>query len=367
MAIPRPKILSVITVPTGGWTFRLAVSAAGNYDTDITATVAAGDYFLAWDMQSDDLFYELMDKIEAAIVSAGVNNVKPYFYFNSSNRVVIGFDTNGGFSDAVKLKWTLTTAALAGVLGFSTAADTTSTAVLNPSFTADYDPAYCWFAEEDGQLANHLVEESSMVKAVQSISLSGRVTTQRLARTFEQTLELAWLTRERTFSRDTAYSTAPVPPYYRNRGLECWWKQAQTGTRFRVYRDGIQTSSMTASQQTNMSEAGVLTAASSTTLTDTAKAFSVEPQTYKSSLIKTYNADLSHPVRMLISSHTATVFTLPTQPFGIAWGAAGQRYYTFDQRYTTCVVDLMKMMTFLPQEIAALDRYNISIPLLRYV
>ncbi len=70
-----------------------------------------------------------------------------------------------------------------------------------------------------------------------------------------------------------------------------------------------------------------------------------------------------------MGSHTATVLTLPNG-HGCGGNANGvaTTYYLLDQPYGTYVLDTKEMSEFDPKPInKAVDRYNIEIPLLRYV
>ena len=53
--IERPKILSAIVVPTGGWAFVIDLSKTTDYDTAVTATLPAGTYYLSDAHRSSEL------------------------------------------------------------------------------------------------------------------------------------------------------------------------------------------------------------------------------------------------------------------------------------------------------------------------
>jgi hypothetical protein len=65
----RPKILTAVTVPTGGWDLKIYFSVAGAYDTDVTVTIPAGTYFLADDGQDDDFIRVLNTEIQEGLGS----------------------------------------------------------------------------------------------------------------------------------------------------------------------------------------------------------------------------------------------------------------------------------------------------------
>ncbi len=376
MALPRPKILTVITVPTGGWVFKLYVSRLAEYDTTVTATIAAGDYFMSWDNQSDDFLYAFANTVNAAIdaAHAAFPTDSIQCYIDSDQRVNIVFEDSyyqGDPARGIKLAWTESDGDDIGkVLGFDHSADDTNASAggsNNKTFTADWQHGYAWYsswaANEDGWIEDFLAEDISEVYALQSRSHSGVVRTQRIAKRFTNTLSLQFVQRDRMYSQDVGYGETNVQPYERNRGLECWWLQAQTGKRFRIYRDGRQ-------DLASAAVSGTATASNTTTLTDSGRSFDTDPQAYKGRLlwIGRWGTNVNFPARFYISSHTATVFTVPNAgAYSQNMSAGGSTYYVFDQPYQTYVVNLERMKEFRPAELRALDRYSIDIPLFRYI
>jgi hypothetical protein len=366
MAIDRPKILTAITVPSGGWGLRFTVSDSGSLDTALDATISAGTYYVSWDGQSDDLLYEVSLQMKAAI-TAGPGGVRyPFVSLTSDNKVKFWF-SGSGFTGApgqdVEINWSHanTNANLAAALGFKTSADDQSTGADNPTFTADYAHGYGWYASEDGWLESLLVEDSSVTVAPQAVSYAGRVSTQQLAEQWRNELTLAFLTRAKTYSREVGYGSTPVNPYTRNAALECWWEEAKKGVRFRVYRDGR-------NDTTAAAEQGTATSDNTTTVTDSNKSLATDPQRYLHALYQGTSED-DADVRFRIASHTATVYTAPNaQASGATWDAgASSVYYLIDQWYETYVVDVSSMREFAPEEIPNIDKYRITIPMLRYV
>lgn len=368
MPIPQPKLLTCITIPTGGWSFAWRTStSAGGYETDETVTLDAGDYFMSWDGQSDDLIFHLTTKMQATCPA----NTKVLIDITSTHKVRFSFEgtamANANTRD-IKLQWTSTNSTLAGILGFDTSADDTSSGNYQ-QFTADYHHGYGWYADDDGLLMDYMPEDENIVEAVQSVALSGKVVTQKLAQKFKNLIKLRWLPQTKTFSQNVSYGATPVQgssstSYIRNAALECWWNACQNGTRFRFYADGqIDT--------TKAILAGAPTASNTTTLTDGNKNLTTEPQQYKGRIlyIDDYSANLSVPGRFYISSHTATVFTIPqAHPAGYNLATYATLYYVFNQPYQTYVIDLEAMKSFKPTAPdAALERYDIDIPVLRYV
>lgn len=369
MAIPRPKILTAVTIPTGGWQFRFYLSDAAQYDTTKTVTLAAGDYFVSGDNQSDDFLFQLATQVQAALTGnfAGVDFMADINA--TTHKVDLKFDQ---LTDATpplndtKLAWTeVDGASIAAVLGFDSSADDVLTAEDHPVFTADWQHGYGWYADEDGLLANLFVEDVSEATTLQSRALSGKVKTQRIsASLYSNSLELDWVPRGYMFSNGVGYGAANVQPYERNRGLECWWLDAINGTRFRVYRDGLV-------DTTKATDGGESTGGTTTTLVDSGKAWDIDPQQFAGRVfhIPTFSAGgTAISQRFYVSSHTATTLTVPNaHPSGLQPRSNDATYYVFEHPYQTYVVDTSDMSEFAPDEIPAIDRYKIKIPLLRYI
>ena len=241
MPIPWPKILTAVTVPSGGWDLNFVVSKAGSLDTALTATVAAGTYYLAWDYQSDCLLYALNKAVVDALIADGMpNDQRPVnVYLDEDNKVNIHFCGDGfaGTENDVELTWSTSDSDLAAALGFD-AADVQITDTDQPTFTADWQHGYGWYATEDGQLGSLLVEDHRVTQTSQVISYAGWVASQQIGERYINELSLQWLTRGQTHTRGIAYGAASLHPYERNEGLEAWWNEAAMGTQFRVYRDG---------------------------------------------------------------------------------------------------------------------------------
>lgn len=381
MPIPRPKILTRVTVPTGGWElfFKLSDVGSGSLGNELSAVIAAGDYYVAWDGQDSDFLWELCTKMNAAIhadaVYSGGSKINHFVWawIDTNHKVniqFIGSDFQGANNDDFQITWTHVDgdgASIAGVLGFDGSADDQSIGSNNATFTGDYQHGYAWYATEDGWLRDLPTEDVSITEVVQAKSLSGRVTTQHIADRYESRLALQFVTRAKMFSRDKGYTQAPVDPYLRNVGLECWWASANQGVEFRVYRDG------SISNTDKLTDAGTQTSGTGTTLTDSGKAWTTEPTEHTGRLVQTVEstADPDISIRGYISTNSATALTLPDIDTdiatGLAWGDTTQLYRIYDQRYQTYVVNLESMEKFDPRELPALDRYDIDIPLLRFV
>lgn len=377
MAIPRPKILTAIVIPAGGWVWKIYLTNVTQYDLAVTATMAAGTYFMAGDNQADDFLYELALKMNTAIDAGALAAIEVLFDIHPTTRKVrIKFSDATGANNDVKLAWTENDGDDIGkVLGFNHASDDTSTVDDDPVFTADWQHAYGWYAlsfgesaSDDGWLKQLEVVDLTEITAMQARSLSGKVKTQRIsANLYSNVLDLQFVTRTRMFSDGVAYATDLTYPLLRNQGLECWWQEARNGTHFRVYRDADYSSLARAS------ESGIQTARTGTTLTDSGKSWDIDgvQMRHKGRILyfdawSTDGTDIGQG--FYISSHSATVLTVPLAPPGAPdLDFDATKYYILDHTYGTYVVDLDKMGKFGWTEHQAIDRYDISISLLRYV
>lgn len=377
MSIPRSKILTCITVPTGGWAWDVDVSNAAHTVTNLTGTVAAGDYYISGDMQSDDLLRILAKSISDALAASAVGGGWSWIWIDSdSHKVNLGF-RGDEFVDAtgdndVRLNLSAWASGLCAALGLDTS-DVASTTTDSPIFTADWHHAYGWYADEDGQTEIEVVDTPAAF-SVQGKSISGKVKTQFFGESFVNGLALQFLERNesgrtKVFSDGVGYGEVPAAPYNRNEPLECWYREAMKGTRFRVYRDGRISTSTAADR-------GAITAATSTTLTAAGKSWSVEPFEHKGRLILTPTqftiGSTTPPFTWYINSHTATVLTVPDTgdvPTDENVGnGEGGTFYILDVTYGTYVMDTQEMGEFAARQTApAIDRYDIMIPLLRYV
>lgn len=374
MALPRPKILSVITVPTGGWAWDIDLSDVAQFDTNITGTVPAGDYFMSADQQSDDFLFALMTSIMTARAATAVSGIVLIGLNATSHKVQWKF-VEGDFASApgrdVRLNFTAWDSDLCKALGVDNTADVSLTGTNRPEYTSDWHHGYGWYADEDGQINDIGPADSPMSASVQGVApYTGHVKSIYYGERYANQIQLQFLERydqDRTkvWSDGKAYGDAPVWPYNRNEPLECWWHEAKYGRRFRVYRDGhIDTN--------KAADYGVSTASNNTTLTDANKSWSVEPYRWVGRLIyiDPYTGS-GIPQWFYIISHTSTVLTANDHPGwfdvdGNDGGAASHAYYLFDHPYQTYVADLNKMTDFSPKERRVIDRWDISIPLLRY-
>lgn len=361
MSIDYPKILSAFTLDAA-LTLTLYVDNAGSYNLDVTVTIPAGTYFMAWDNQSDDFLNVVMDACYTALVAAG--GVGGYDGADADGKPILGINTDhkvtidiGGDLD-VRFAWTENDGAtVAGILGFDATANLD---IEGTQAVADYPHAYGWYASEPGQLSNLMVEDSVEEMAAQSFAVAGDAATQHLAERYYNQIELRWLTRDDTFSRGVAYATASVDHYTRNRALECWWREARQGTRFRVYRDSIV-------DTTKAEEPGTATGGAATTIIAAGKSWTTTPQEHAGKLVIIPSWYGSASMRWYITSHDATTITVPNGLHNNVAGTNADTFYVFDQRYQTYVLDLFKSRNFNPTQIPSLDEYEASFALRRYV
>jgi len=375
MSIPRPKILSVVECPSGGWAWDIYISNVAQYDTHLTGTVAAGDYFVSGDNQSDDLLRALTASIQTQIDGSAVTGDVIIGIDPTTHKVELQF-YGTGFVDAtgdndVKLTLTSWATGLAAACGFDTSADDTSTTTDNPTFTADWHHGYGFYCDEDaqGQIVSPVARSKPAV--IQAVTpFTGNVKSIYYGERYLNALMLQHLerydqSRTKVHSDGNGYGDAPVWPYNRNEPLECWYHEAKYGRRFRVYSDGYISTPIA-------SDGGTSSACAVTTLTDASKSWSVEPHRWPGRLIWIPSYPDAIGQAFYISSHTATVLTVPNaHPSGFdvdggSGGAAGGTYYLFEHPYETYILDVGQMSEWDPKEIKSIDRYNLTIPLLRY-
>jgi hypothetical protein len=365
MSIPRPKILTAFT--TAALTLRTYITDSVKYDTTMDVSIAAGTYFVAWDAQSDDFLLVLANALTSAMLGSGIGGYddagpddRLFFEINSIGNVVMRW--RSGTKDDIRVAWTEQDGAtVGGILGFDTSADLDFDSGTYRN-VGDYKHAYGWYAEEDGQLRQDLVEDADVANALQSRAISGQVKTQYLDSVFENMLGLNYLDRDLTFSNGVSYTSAAVYPYERNKGLECWWREARTGVRFRVYRDN--TIDFTKAQVRGSMTAGTDT----DTIEDTGKSWDTDPQEHAGKLViaKDTSADPDELYRYYVDSNTATLLELPNDWNSYDINTDTSDYAIFDQPYRTYVADINKMNRFSPTELPNIDRYAIDIPVLKY-
>lgn len=390
MAYPRPKILTRVTVPTGGWAWTIKVSVSSALDTTLSGTVPAGDYFVCGDNQSDDLLYALMSSIQTEIDGGPGGDRDCIIYIDHDDRHVIKFkfagaDFVGVTKSKVQLTCTSWASGLTTALGVRDIVNITELIENEATLTLNYQHAYGWYSDEDGQINNIGPSDSSMSNSIQGKSISGKVKTQFFGDSFGNELVLQHLERysngyTKVHSDAVGYGSDPVYPYNRNEPLECWWQEARKGIEFRVY-GSARLNTIVANDR------GVADVTTTTRLYDTNKYWSTYDSTY--SILGDTNiwagcyvwipeyrpgsVTSGVPTGFYISSGGITYVDVPNaHPSGYdvdgnTGGAAGGSYYLFRHTYKTYVVDLKRMSKFMPRELPVIDRWNITIPLLRFV
>jgi hypothetical protein len=374
MTIPRPKILTAVTVPTGGWALDMDISVAGQYDTAVDVVVPAGTYFVSGDNQSDDLLFAIQTVIQTALTAVGADRFICIWIDPDTHKVKIcfaGSNFTGATKQDVRIDWPGSDSGLYQALGFDGSAIDASTAEDEPIFTADYQHAWGWYADEDGQLESLDIEDRNIAQVLQSTSISGRVKSQLVGDRYAATLRLQFLERAhqgrtKVYSRGVAYGAASVYPYERNQPLECWWMEARKGTRFRVYADARIDTAKAALMETELSA----TVAPEYEFNDVA--LDTDPQRCAGGVVWVPSVLVGYATRtdtyqaFYVASNTAGAVTFANEIAASVWDGTQEGYF-FDHRYQTYVLDVDEMSTFAPDEIPALDRFNIAIPLKRYV
>lgn len=377
MAIDRPKILSVVTVPTGGWTMTLYVDNAGSYDEKIQFTIAAGDYFVAFDHQDDDFIeawvegaFVALQTATSSTYNAATRKGKPILTLRNDGKVALDVSWTGA---DMEFAWDEDDGpSIAGVLGFDSDASDFHTGT---QLISDHQHAYGWYAIEDGQLAHLGIEDEEETVTEQARSLNGEVKTHYIASHYRNRLMLTHLTAAQTYSRETAYTGAPPHPYQPNAGFECLWREISEGKRFRVYRDAyphLDAGADDISEGHEETGTGTDPWPTSTTWEDTSRAWVTSPSEHTNKILAHhFPTDVSGAtkvvVRRFINSHTATVLTLANDICNATAASGGDEYYwIMDHRYRTYVLDIGAAASFAPMELPKIGRYEISIAMLRY-
>ncbi len=376
---PRPKLLLRLTVPTGGWVWTWYAEAGKVGETKCQCTVPAGNYYMADDQQTDCFLRALMVVAIAESKAEGYDE-GPVLWIDGDHKVNIGFE-GGGYDDSIDADHQSVSIAwdeddgdeIAAVLGFDASAADASDGTDNATFTGDYHHAFGWYGDEDGMIASDLAEDSIAPNTAQSRAIAGHVKTQHLGSWFGNRLGLDWMTEVKAFSGGVAYMAAPVHPYNRNEGLECWFLEARKGTPFRVYRHHRRTIGL-AAERGNTSFIG----ADAVTYTDTAKAWSEEPERWVGALLVQpggggadgqYLYSLDVPVSWYIESNTDNDLIVNAHPTGYTQNSNTDptTYGIFDMRYRTYVLDQGGQAKFEPIEKPKIKYWSHTMGLLKYV
>ncbi len=370
----RPALLSVVTIPTGGWTFKFYLSDAAAYDKTVTVTLAAGDYFISGDNQSDDLLFELQTKVQAGIIAAGGAFIHDHYFYASADEFTTtaqkyvrlafsGFTGHPG--NHIKIAWSESSVDLAAALGFPTTDYETDGTDSGTYQSGSYGHAYAWHSDDTGQLIDFPPFDAHEVAATQKRGpIDGRVKSCLMGDMFSNEVTLQWLSRAAVASGETDYGDAPPYPYDRNRGLECWWREARQGKHFRLYDHKTAT--------VNPQEVVTRTADSATTLTDTSKAWATNRWVgcVLRAAYGTWRGVTGISQEFRIASNTSNVLTVHNAPpDGLDLWVSAETFTIYQRTYRTYVVDLERMNKFQPLLMSdTLDDYcGVTIPLFRYV
>jgi hypothetical protein len=369
--IERPKLLSVITIPSGGWLFRVQLSDAGAYDHTANATLAAGDYYLSGDGDSTDLLCELCTKSTAAIRALGAPFASGYVYawIDTSHKVNLHFVACSAAAAArpIKIVWTASAANLALALGFDATADDVLDATPLTK-QADWHHAYGWYCDTDGNLQNKPIVDAISCKSVQARSLGGVVRTQRMSEFLrDSSASLYMLTNAKTFSDGTAYGSTPPYPRSKNEPFECLWYEIAGGKQFRFYRNysaelvrcearavgggdggGYEIISPVPAAVDQWNSGHVL--AESLTLTDAV----LGANTRTAPFLSIVDDTLANGVDPNLPPGLADGF-LNAEPVGLLYPC-----------HQTYVLNAADSNTFAPEEIPGIDRFNIDFKMMRY-
>ena len=368
MGQPRPAILSVVTVPTGGWVLDIDISVGGSFDTNVEATIAAGDYFMG-PIDSESFLHEMATKLGAAIEAAdsGTPTDPVSAYIDDNHKVNIKFhgerfiDASG--DNNVRINWAAEDGpSIAAVLGFDASAADSSTSTDEPTFTGDYHHAYGWYADEDGLLAGYQAEDIPTWIGAQVRAISGVGRTHHHGTHYDNAINLAFVPREKMLSGAVDYGDEPIYPYERNKPLQCWWNEAMQGKRFRFYHDYRRDTASAIFHEAQASSS------SSTTLLVSGGNMDedLEPDRFAGRILRvdSWNGHTQYwTIDGLTASDRFEVGTAATP----ATQFDGLEAWVFNQPYRVYEVDLEKMGRFAWRELPSIDRYDIDIPIRKYV
>lgn len=370
MSVVTPKILTMITVPTGGYDLEFTISISSSLNTALTATIAAGEYFMSWDGYSDDLVYAIAGAMRTAIVNAGYGtNRYVHCYINSDKRLVIrfygsAFEDSVGHENDVKISWSTSDAGIVEACG-SDGTDWTSTATDNPYWTGDNRHGFAWYAEEEHVLSGLMPYDSEIARIAQQTALDGTTKTVLWGSRYVNSLSLQNIKHVDMHSNGSSYGDAVSYGLEVNRGLECWWRSARNGTRFRVYRSdsvSVDSTLAIASGVNSVSESDALKQTSAGWATDKWVGMSVlwnRGAGVVSGMPARFRIDSNDDERVYAES------TLPGGDFVDA--TSSEQFFIKDLRFGTYILDTEKMSKWEPIEVPNIDRYDITIPLKRYV
>lgn len=367
MSLERPKILTEIEV-SANQTLNIYIDPTGTPPLGpIQATINSGTYFLAWDTQADDYLYQVTSSIQSAVQLEGTYG-SALFWASidaTTHKITIEGSNIGSFD--FQIDWTAEDGAtIGGVLGANVSAAQNSSqgeVIQNRTMTMAFHHGYGWYADEDGYLMFKPLYDHTSSQVKQSITMAGNVATLKISDDiYGSALEMFAMTEEKTWSNGKGYATTPHRSYTKNEALECWWYQAIQGKRFRIYRNETQ-------DLTRAYASGTRTSGSTTQVTASAAAFTVDDFIGMLLYIDDYNgSNIETPQRWYITDNDANQIDVSNNTGNLQAGHSDSTiFYVMDGLYDTYVLDADAMQSFEPEEIPALNRFSIAIPLRRYV
>lgn len=198
----RGRIDAQITVPTGGWSVSVAITAIGG--SPFTVTIAAGTYYPV------DLLSTFQTQLDAASGADGAFTVSA-----SWGEAGTGFVTIAHATQTITVTWTST--ALRDVLGFT---GTLTPAALTFTGTEACEAVWLPNAEAAFYYGNG---DEGHTETDASSTISPRGDVKRLVYNTRQVLPSAtWSHVQKAFARAAAETTT-------NASFERWWRNTQGG------------------------------------------------------------------------------------------------------------------------------------------
>jgi hypothetical protein len=366
MAAPQPKILSVITVPTGGYDLQMKITNAVQWDTTVKLSdggdeIPAGDYFMAWSGEDNCFIQALHDAVYAALDGCAVaaynpanSTGKPIFWLDSDHKTNIIW---GGAE--IRFEWDQVDGPdIAAILGFDSSNDTDLTD--STPAVSDWHHAYGWYAD-DYLLRSDFPEDHNIPQVLQSRAPDGKTRTIYLDSWDINEFKLGHVPLAKMFSRRVGYTESSVHPYAKNEPLQCWWNEARQGKRFRVY-------SHESYDMTTATEQGTSSAAGSDYIQDASKSWELDPGEHTGRILQTAYRASGANARYYIDEMVSTArVSLLNDLHNSSPHTGNTLYYILDHKYGTYVLDRNRIREFAPEEMPKIDKYNLTIPVLRYV
>lgn len=355
----RPMICPQIDVPAGGWEFQVDVSVSSQYDTNISATIPEGTYFITGHGKfGDDLLATLAVYLNNELNPLNISVLCGIYHdFTATPHHMTFFafgdsGVTGATGRNVRLKTSASDPDLVAALGFTTT-DAESTSVNYPNFNSPRQP-FVWFARNHGCMTEHDHENAIDSENIFSRTVNGDLSVVETFSTKRRTLGLSMLTTDEAFSGGVDYGSVAYPHDW-NRGLECLYRHMMRGKRARVYWRYIHQSSDGIGS--GFSDYGVMTGGSATTIEDSGKAWDVDPDRWggRVALVGDAFRAFAATVRfapVTITSNTTTTLTINQLQTQYPWASAAATlvaYYLFDTWGEEYYLDMMAQQSFEPR------------------